>query len=41
MQTHLEGWEGRNGLVHILVVGGQVLGPMEHLGCVVYEGLLG
>ena len=40
-KAHLEGWEGRDSLVDILVVGGKVLGPVQHLCCVVYKGLLG
>ncbi len=40
-RSYLEGWEGHDGLVHVLIVGGQVLGPVQHLGGVVYQGLLG
>lgn len=35
-RAHLEGWEGRDSLVDILDVGGKVLGPVQHLCCVVY-----
>ena len=40
-KSYLEGWERHNGLVDILIVCGQVLAPVQHLGGVVNEGLLG